>query len=309
MILVVHVNPAIDRVYAVERLTIGGVARPYALTANAGGKGSNVSRVARLLGEEVSVCGFIGGYAGDFVEGELKKNGIRTAFTRIKGESRSCINIFDKSSRLSTEILEPGPHIASDEQEAFVNRYEALLDRCRLVSASGSLANGLESDFFNVLIERAKEKGIPFILDTSGDALRKSLEAAPYLIKPNTEEISDYLGTSSASLESLVDCLTDFRKGGIRLPVVSMGSKGCLTIIDNEVCHFSHPRLEAKNAVGSGDSFIAGFSVGLARNLSDTESIRLGIACGMANTQFFKTGHITTELVEKYLPLIHYDVV
>ena len=304
MILAIHLNPAIDRVYAVEKINIGSVARPLETTANAGGKASNVSRVARLMDEDVIACGFIGGYSGDFIENDLNKLGIQTAFTRINGESRSCINIFDQSSGLSTEVLEQGPEISSNEQDAFIEQYDFLLDRSDLVSASGSLASGLNSDFYNTLIQKAKNKNRPFLLDTSGHTLKQAIGAAPYLIKPNGDEISEYVGSAKINQDSIQHCLVQFQKKGIQLPVVSLGENGCLAAIQGDIFHFKHPALKVKNAVGSGDAFIAGCAVGLVRKKSHIDVIKLGIACGMANTQFFKTGVVSKALVEKYLSLI-----
>jgi tagatose 6-phosphate kinase len=309
MILAIHLNPAIDRVYAVEKINIGSVARPLEMTANAGGKASNVSRVVRLMDEDVIACGFIGGYSGDFIENDLNKLGIQTAFTRINGESRSCINIFDQSTGLSTEVLEQGPEISSNEQDAFIEQYDFLLDRSDLVSASGSLASGLNSDFYNMLIQKAKNKNKPFLLDTSGHTLKQAIGAAPYLIKPNGDEISDYVGSAKINQDSIQHCLVQFKKKGIQLPVVSLGENGCLALIQGDTFHFKHPALKVKNAVGSGDAFIAGCAVGLVRKKSQIDVIKLGIACGMANTQYFKTGVVSKALVEKYLSLIEVNKV
>jgi 1-phosphofructokinase len=43
------------------------------------------------------------------------------------------------------------------------------------------------------LIERLNGLGLKVALDTSGEALRAGLEARPWLIKPNTEELADAL--------------------------------------------------------------------------------------------------------------------
>ena len=250
------------------------------------------------------VCGFIGGFSGNFIENDLKKLGIQTAFTKIKGESRSCINIFDQSSGLSTEILEKGPEISLEEQQLFLKQYDSLLNQSNIVTASGSLAIGLKTDFYNTLIEKAKRKNKPFLLDTSGNTFKKAIKAVPYLIKPNKDEISDFVDDLLINEELLKKSLKAFYLKGIQSPVISLGENGCLAAINDEIFHFRHPKLKVKNAVGSGDAFIGGCAVGMVNKKSPIDIIKLGIACGMANTQFFKTGVISKELVEKYLPLI-----
>ena len=112
MILAINMNPAIDKVYAVDDFKVGEVFRPRDMTATAGGKGLNVARVACLLGEQVIATGLAGGSTGRFIEEEVKKQGIDSQFVPIQGESRICINIMDEKNVTSTEILEPGPTIS-----------------------------------------------------------------------------------------------------------------------------------------------------------------------------------------------------
>ena len=58
MILTVTANAAIDKRYVVERFGTGNVNRVKSCAANAGGKGINVSRVASLLGTDITATGF-----------------------------------------------------------------------------------------------------------------------------------------------------------------------------------------------------------------------------------------------------------
>jgi fructose-1-phosphate kinase PfkB-like protein len=71
--------------------------------------------------------------------------------------------------------------------------------------------------------------------------------------------------------------------------------------------HFYAPPVKVVNAVGSGDSFIAGCAVALSRGKEPVDVIRLGMACGMANTQFFKTGMVSRELVDRFLECIRME--
>lgn len=97
MILTVTANPAIDRVYFVDKFTHGSVHRPIKMTYTAGGKGLNVSRVARLMDEPVIAMGFTGGHNGEYIKKEIQRIGIDDRFTDIDGETRICINISDKN--------------------------------------------------------------------------------------------------------------------------------------------------------------------------------------------------------------------
>ena len=347
MILAINMNPAIDKVYAVDDYRVGKVFRPRAMTATAGGKGLNVARVAHLLGEQVTVTGMIGGSTGRRIEEEVRKAGLDSRFVPIGGESRICINVMDEKNSTSTEILEPGPVVTAQESEAFLVRYGELLEECDVVTASGSLPKGLPADFYAMLIRLAKKKGKKFILDTSGEFFRKGIMEKPYMIKPNMDELTGIgiqpagigikpvgIGVEPTGTEvhlpgngprktgnvtqkgktdnengemRMGDCMEavrSFRAMGIGLPVVSLGKHGCIAALEDGVYHFTTPDVRVVNTVGSGDSFVAGCAVGLSRGLRPGEIIRLGMACGTANTQFFKTGWIEKDMVEKFLQTV-----
>jgi tagatose 6-phosphate kinase len=308
-ILAVNLNAAIDKVYAVDDFKVGGVFRPREMTATAGGKGLNVARVCHLLGETVVATGFLGGGSGRIIARKVRESGIGAAFTRINGESRICIAVMDPKNHTSTEVLEAGPTITPFECETFINHYRGLLEDCQVVTASGSLPQGAPSDFYRKLIAEAKTQNIPFILDTSGAALPEGIGGLPYMIKPNREEVGKLLSLDPDTLEAQAAAVWQLRQKGIELPCITLGKDGCVVGLAEGVYHLYGPALEVLNTVGSGDSFVAGCAAGIARNLPPVEIIRLGMACGMANTQFLETGMISPELVERFLPQIHYEMI
>ncbi|MBQ6714271.1 MAG: hypothetical protein IJN15_01835, partial [Clostridia bacterium] len=157
MILTVTANPTIDKVYFVDKLTVGKVHRPYKFTATAGGKGINVARVASLLGENTVALGFIGGRNGEFVSEEIKKLGIQDRFTRICGETRINTNISDKSGN-STELLESGPAVTKESISELINEFDKSADESDIICVSGSLPKGADSSLYKELIHIAKKK-------------------------------------------------------------------------------------------------------------------------------------------------------
>lgn len=299
MILTVSANPAIDRVYFVERFQMGAVYRPLKMTCTAGGKGLNVARVARILGAEVTAMGFAGGYNGEFIKAEVEKLGIADRFTPIAGETRICINIADSSGR-SGEILEPGPAIEAAEAAQFLEEFQKTLSRCDVICASGSLPKGLDSGFYCELVRLARASGRKMIVDTSGSALEDVIKAKPYMVKPNRDELAKLLGSEIVSLSDVPDALRALHAQGITIPLVTLGSGGAMAYIDGQFYHYTTPDIPVKNTVGSGDSTIAGIAVGLQRGLTVRDAVRLGMAAGTANTQFDQTGMVSPELVEFY---------
>ena len=291
MILSITMNPAIDKIYSVHR--------PEEVIASAGGKGLNVARVARLLGEEVTVSGLLGGGNGTYIHRKVEELGIHSRFSRVNGETRICINVTDTQSGLCTEVLEPGPIVSEEEASDFLKLFEALTKEAHVITISGSLPKGLPADFYKVLIQIAGKHGKPVLLDTSSDALERALDAEPYLIKPNMDEIKRIYPLINE--EKLPDAIIELKNRGIRMPIISMGKKGSLAGLSDGIYRISVPKVETINSVGSGDAFIAGCAVGLRRGLSEVEIIKLAAACGTANTQFRQTGYVEPVMVDAFM--------
>ena len=308
MILTVTMNPAIDKVYAIDDFHVHGVFRPKAMTATAGGKGLNVARVARILGEQVMATGLIGGATGQFIHSQLQNIGIISRFVPIEGETRICINIMDEKNVTSTEILEPGPIVSENEYKTFLKRFEEMVTECDVVTASGSLPRCMPVDFYRSLISIANKKGKMFILDTSEEYFKEGIKEGPFMVKPNQHEFAQVMGHDFSTREDYVSALKLLKKSGVVFPVISLGDKGCVVALPNgKVYHFFSSSIKVVNTVGSGDAFVAGCAVALSRGAEPIEVIRLGMACGMANTQFFETGMVSMELVTKFLECIQIE--
>ncbi|MFW5889552.1 MAG: 1-phosphofructokinase family hexose kinase [Bacillota bacterium] len=299
MILTVTMNPAVDKVYKVDDIKINNVYRPKNMIATAGGKGLNVARVVKELTGKVSATGLMGGSNAEFIKKELNKEGIINKFVEIKGNTRTCINIMDQKNNTSTEILEPGPYIEKEEINLFLKTFKNIINEYKIIIASGSLPKGLPDDFYQKIIEISKENEKIFLLDSSGDYLINGINSNPYMIKPNEDEVEHLFKHKNNKIESYSSILLKLKHQGIKLPVITLGEFGCISLIGNEIYQLIPPSVEVKNSVGSGDAFMGGCGVGLDNGLNPMESLKLGLACGTANTQFLKTGKISNEKVKK----------
>ena len=179
MILTVTLNAAIDKRYVVNNFKTGEVNRVKECTYVPGGKGLNVSKPASIYGAEVTATGFVGGYAGAYIENALKPFGIKSAFYHVAAESRSCINIWDEVNKVQTEFLEPGFTLTEEDFAGFEEKFRNLVKEAKVVTMSGSVPKGLDGTAYQRLIKIVKEAGIPVILDTSGKLLEMGIEAAP----------------------------------------------------------------------------------------------------------------------------------
>ena len=297
MILTVTLNPSIDTAYRVERLKVDDVNRVVP-KKTAGGKGLNVARVLAQLGDDVLACGLAGGHMGAYVRDLLDGDGIPHDLTQIAGETRVCVSILHEGCQ--TELLERGPEVDGGELEAFMRRFSELVARADCVTISGSLPRGVDAGCYAELVRLAAEAGVPALLDSSGEPLAWALEASikPTLIKPNLTEVNDLLGLACtaddlAGLERAV--AGDARLAGIPWVVVTLGAAGAAAFHEGEAWRVTMPRIEARNATGSGDATIAGFAHAMAEGADDAEMLRVGMTCGTLNAMDERTGHLAME--------------
>ena len=139
--------------------------------------------------------------------------------------------------------------------------------------ASGSVPRGVPKAIYRELIEEAHAHGIPFLLDTSGEALSAALPAKPDFIKPNKDEIEALTGRTVTSESDVQRETRAFADAGIPFACVSLGADGSLAIADGKSYRVHVPRIACKNPVGSGDSFVGGYATAIAQGKSPQEAL------------------------------------
>lgn len=301
MILTVTLNAAIDKRYVVENFKAGEVNRVKECAYVAGGKGLNVSKTAAIAGAQVLATGFAGGHAGAYIIEAVEKQGVATDFVRVKGESRSCINIYDSVNRTQTEFLEPGVVVSEEEQRAFYLKFDALLPKCDVVAMSGSVPKGIGADCYPKLVELARRAGKTVIVDTSGALLDEAVKAKPHMIKPNIDEIRLLTGKRISDREELIEAGIALQKSGIERVVISLGADGSLMFVDEGVYQAVVPKIDAVNTVGCGDCMTAGFAVGYERGMAPQEALRFASAASAASAMRAETGYFEKADMEALL--------
>lgn len=299
MILTVTMNPAIDKIYFIDDFKLGNVHRCNNFIASAGGKGLNVARVAKQIGEEVAVTGFLGGGNGKFIRKKVKELGIVDRFVEIDGETRTCINITDNKNNITSEILESGPAIPTAQRKIFINNFSKMIKDVDIVTLSGSLPIGIDAEFYGELIDICNIQKKHVLLDTSGEPFKHGVKSNPYMVKPNEDEIQAVYKGNVNTQDEIIDALKSFREKGVEFPVISLGKEGAMATYRDAVFKVSFPPIQTLNTVGSGDSFIAGFASGLARGYGAEDILRLATACGSANTQYEQTGYVENKKVRE----------
>lgn len=300
MILTVTCNPAVDKTYSTTNVIVGQVNRMRDLMSLPGGKGINVTKVLNQFGAEVIATGFVGGYTGEFIEESLQKMGVRTEFTQIRETTRSNMNILGDDGYV-TEILEPGPRIAAFEKDQFLDKFKELVKTCECVVLSGSLTEGLGSDFYAKLIDICNGEQVKTILDTSGEPLKIAVAQKPYCIKPNRKELEYLAGRKLSTEAEVIQAAYTYIRMGVTKVVVSMGEKGLLAITKNKVIKAVPPRIKAVNTVGSGDCVVAALVLGMIQGMSDEDTMQLAGGISAANATTMESGIIPRDTMEEII--------
>ncbi len=295
MILTVTLNPAVDKTYRTEELFCGRVNRMRSVTNIAGGKGINVSKILRQYDCEVTATGFLGGFPGRWIESELRRTGMKCEFIKIGQETRSSMNVVADNGYV-TEILEPGPQIAEAEMEEFLERFDRLLPGSSIVVLSGSVPQGVPEDIYAELIRRAQAQGKETILDTSGELLRKGIEAAPTAIKPNRREMEYVIGHKLNGRDGLLEAAAFLRRNGVHMAAVSLGSKGLLMAGEEGLFYAKPPRVKTLNTVGCGDCVVAAMVMSRTAGLGEEEMLRRAVALSAASASSLESGSVPKEL-------------
>ena len=296
-ILTVTLNPAVDKTYTTQSVIVGNVNRMRTAMNIAGGKGVNVTKILRQYGCDVAATGFLGGYSGRFIEEELEKRGSECRFIHVTGETRSNMNILADDGYV-TEILEPGPVVSDGEMAAFLRQYDTLLEECGLVILSGSVAQGVNADIYETLTMRAADASVPVYLDSSGDNLRFGMRAKPQLVKPNWRELEYIMGRRIMDREEIIGSAKLLHEGGISRVIVSMGSKGLLSVTDRGVLYARAAGIEPINTVGCGDSVVASYAMSYAAGESEEKAIVRACAISAANATTVESANIPLETAE-----------
>jgi tagatose 6-phosphate kinase len=301
MILCMNANAAVDKTAVVSPFHLNEIHRPQQVLALPGGKGCNVARALRTLGDDPAMTGWVGGFAGQFIEAALQREGIATTFVHTDSESRTCLSILDPDAGTLTELYENGDPISADKLTELTELFRRSVVGCTAVTLSGSLPAGVPADFYARLIEIARAAGVPAYLDVGREALKRGLAAKPALIKPNRKEFADLVGDLT-STEAYVAAASEIAARYDTTVVLSLGADGAIGAVGTNVWRVRPPQVKIVSAVGSGDCLLAGVTHCLTAGGSLEDALRCGVAAGTANALRLGAGLFTPEDYDRIYP-------
>lgn len=281
MIYTVTFNPSLDYIVSVKDFQMGKTNRTCAEQMLPGGKGINVSTVLQNLGIENVALGFTAGFTGDEILRKMKEIGFHCDFIPVKnGFSRINVKMKDFDG---TEINGQGPAIDQDA----INELMAKLDRLQAgdtLVLAGSIPESMPDSIYRDILARLQGRDILFVVDATKNLLLNVLEYHPFLIKPNNHELGEIFHVKLGTREEVIPYARKLQELGARNVLVSMAGEGAVLAAENgEVFMQPAPKGTLINAVGAGDSMVAGFMAGWTEKKDYRHAFHMGISAGSAS--------------------------
>ena len=291
MIVTLTPNPSLDRTAKVEgRVTRGGVHRLGEITTEPGGKGVNVARAIHQAG--VPVLAVVPADATDPLVQGLERIGVPHVTVAIDAAVRANLTLTEADGTTS-KFNELGAELSPSVVDQVARTLVDTSAGASWVVLSGSLPPGAPTDWYPRLIAALRPLGVKIAVDTSDaplQALAAALpDAAPDLIKPNSEELGQLIGRDGVALEEAADrgdwapvlaAARELTARGVSAVLVTLGGAGALLVTSTGAWLATPPPITLASTVGAGDSSLAGYLLAEVEGLDEPSRLRRAVAYG-----------------------------
>ncbi len=276
-VVTITLNPALDLTGTVETLKLGSVNLVQQSNLHAAGKGVNVAKVLSDLGADVTVTGFLGKENPELFHQLFDEISVKNEFVEVNGSTRINVKLVEANGDVS-DINFPGVQINADDIARFEETLFTLAETHDYFVLAGSLPIGVTPDLCASWISRLHQLGKKVLFDSSKAALSAGIEANPWLIKPNDEELSDFIGQYLETPEQCQKAAQTLSDKGIENIVVSMGANGVMWLNQGEWLRAQPPKMNIVSTVGAGDTLVAGLCWGHMQAMPKSDLLRFATA-------------------------------
>jgi 1-phosphofructokinase len=281
-VVTITLNPALDLTGSLDTLNIGSVSLANTGSLHAAGKGVNVAKVLSDLGAEVTVTGFLGRDNEALFCTLFSEMNAKDEFIRVDGSTRINVKLVEQDGQVS-DINFPGVEVSEQAITEFERCLFKLAETHQFFVLAGSLSKGISPELCASWIEKLHQLGKKVIFDSSRAALAAGLDAHPWLIKPNDEELSEFVGRELDTPEACQQAAQDLASKGIENIVVSLGAKGVMWLSKDDQNdalwrYAQPPKMNVVSTVGAGDTLVAGFCWGYMKQWQAEQTLSFATA-------------------------------
>jgi 6-phosphofructokinase 2 len=283
-------NPAIDGSCDAQKVRPTHKVRTTNMRYDPGGGGINVARVVQRMGGNVRAVYLAGGATGGVLDSLLDRDGIARTRIDIVDHTRISQAVHEAETGLEYRFVPDGPLVSDSEWQSCLDAMATV--ECDYLVLSGSLPRGVPADFYAWIVRSLHGRDLRVILDTSGPALRTTLEAGGvFLVKPSRGELESLAGRTLTDEDALLAAAQQIVSSGqSRHVAVTLGHLGALLVSPDGWKRLPAVAIEVRSAVGAGDSFLGAMTYALADNQTIEQAFRLGLAAGTAAVMSPGTG-------------------
>ncbi|MFH4367967.1 1-phosphofructokinase [Vibrio diabolicus] len=276
-VVTITLNPALDLTGSVNELNVGSVSLVQQSNLHAAGKGVNVAKVLSDLGADVTVTGFLGKDNPELFHQLFNDIGVKNEFVEVQGATRINVKLVEANGNVS-DINFPGVQVTADEIARFEETLFRLAETHDYFVLAGSLPGGVTAEQCAAWIKALHQQGKKVLFDSSKAALKSGIEAHPWLIKPNDEELGDFVGEHLETPEQCQAAAQTLSDKGIENIVVSMGADGVMWLNQGKWLRAQPPRMNVVSTVGAGDTLVAGLCWGHMQLMPKNDLLRFATA-------------------------------
>ena len=211
-LLVIGLNPALQRSITLSSLVVGAVNRGTSVQIGIGGKGQDVvvAAVSMAAAPQPVLLQLLGkGAEGDTLLGLLKAKQphtfVNSLSVRTQARCRTCITLVDAGREEVTEIVEPSGTTSVEEVAALLVAAERqfFADKAGGVAVMGSMPPGCPVGLYADVLRRVVDSGSKVVLDTATgveEALQVCRDkACGAMLKVNARELCALAGVPAAT--------------------------------------------------------------------------------------------------------------
>lgn len=301
MILIVTLNPLLERRYINPEIIIGEVNRNADLTFSAGGKGINVSRQLKNIGLNSFNFIFSGGKNGKILREIIKNENLEFSFVSTKSETREACIAISKNDKKVTSVFTSNPQVTIEEVEEFKLKLDRMIQNCEIVIFSGSSPSAETNSIIPFGIQAANKYDKVSICDTYGENLNECIDSSPTIMHNNISEIESSLSIELNSEDSLLEFLNELKRKNIKRIYLTNGDKEFYASNFGYNYKINSLSIDAIDPTGSGDSFVAGLVYSWVKQEIFVDSLKFATALAASNAESFDVCNVKLENARKYL--------
>lgn len=299
MILILSMNTSLDRVLEVEQLTPGNVHRVMKEQWVGGGKALNVLKMLGSMNQSAKAVTVVGNVTGQTIRELLRGENVedQSTFVSVDDYSRICDVLVDRETGQSTVVNSVGPQLTSEEVDRVTDALRrAFRDGPQYLVLTGSVPPGTPSDFYARIARDASAFGVRTVVDATRESLTATIRERPWLVKVNFGEFMDVVPELRADTgvtlapasrrwyDPIHPLGAHLAANGTNL-VVTHGHHGSAAWTTEGQWAVSAPAVALKNAVGSGDAYLAGFLAQYVESGDFVRALRWAAAAAGSNAQ------------------------